>query len=67
MIEWRKSSRSGGVNDNACVEVARLGDGIGVRDSKAPDGPRLGFSSRDFGGLLTRIRTGELDLDRRPS
>lgn len=24
IFEWRKSSRSGGVNDQACVEVATL-------------------------------------------
>ncbi|MFB4295651.1 DUF397 domain-containing protein [Actinomadura sp. NTSP31] len=65
MIKWWKSSRSGGVNDNACVEVADLGGRIGVRDSKDPDGPRLGFSADDFGGLLARIRRGEMDLDRR--
>ncbi|MEU8123348.1 DUF397 domain-containing protein [Spirillospora sp. NPDC049024] len=34
MTEWRKSSRSGGVNDNACVELARLDDRVGMRDSK---------------------------------
>ena len=60
MIEWRKSSRSGGVNDHACVELAKLGESIGVRDSKDPHGPRLGFSSRDFGSLMVRIKRGEL-------
>ncbi|WP_141583716.1 DUF397 domain-containing protein [Actinomadura sp. WMMA1423] len=62
MIEWRKSSRSGGVNDNACVELARLADRVGVRDSKDPAGPRLDLSPQDFGGLVARIRRGELDL-----
>jgi hypothetical protein len=39
--EWRKSSRSGGLDGggNECVEVAALSDGrIAVRDSKHPDG-----------------------------
>ncbi|MEU8800953.1 DUF397 domain-containing protein [Spirillospora sp. NPDC048819] len=62
MTKWRKSSYSGGVNDEACVELASLGGSIGVRDSKDPQGPRLGLSSREFGGLLVRIRRGELDL-----
>lgn len=65
MTRWRKSSHSGGGNDDACVEVAELGVCIGVRDSKDPDGPRLGFSARDFGGLVARIKLGELNLDDR--
>ena len=37
---WRKSSRSGAVNN--CVEVARnLPQGVAVRDSKRPAGPAL--------------------------
>lgn len=62
MIKWRKSSYTGTGNDDVCVEVADLGGNIGVRDSKDPDGPRLGLSSQDFGGLLVRIRRGEFDL-----
>ncbi|WP_149264807.1 DUF397 domain-containing protein [Actinomadura sp. K4S16] len=62
MTKWRKSSYSGGVNDEACVELARLGQGVGVRDSKDPNGPHLDLGSRAFGGLVARIRRGELDL-----
>ncbi|WUI02154.1 DUF397 domain-containing protein [Spirillospora sp. NBC_00431] len=62
MIKWRKSSHSGGGSDDACVEVARMTDGIGMRDSKTPDGERLGFTTREFSGLVTRIRRGELDV-----
>ena len=36
---WRKSVRS--QNNGACVEVARVGDVIGIRDSKNPNGPTL--------------------------
>ncbi|WP_083733986.1 DUF397 domain-containing protein [Actinomadura sp. CNU-125] len=61
VIRWRKSSHSGGGNDDACVELANLEGNVGVRDSKDPEGPRLGFSRDDFGGLLARIRRGELD------
>ncbi|MFG2088071.1 MULTISPECIES: DUF397 domain-containing protein [unclassified Spirillospora] len=63
MIKWRKSSYTGSGNDDVCVEVADLGGNIGVRDSKDPNGPRLALSSRDFGGLLARIRRGELNFD----
>jgi hypothetical protein len=36
---WRKSSYTGNTN---CVEVA-FGAEVGVRDSKQPEGPQLGF------------------------
>jgi hypothetical protein len=34
--QWRKSSRSGGVSDQACVEVARLSGVSWIRDSENP-------------------------------
>ncbi|MFI0443826.1 DUF397 domain-containing protein [Actinomadura sp. 6N118] len=61
MTEWRKSSRSGGLNDDACVEVARLPEAIGVRDSKDPGGGQLELGNRSFGTLMTQIKRGELD------
>ncbi|TYB49246.1 DUF397 domain-containing protein [Actinomadura chibensis] len=37
---WRKSRHSG--NDGGhCVELARLSENIGIRDSKNPYGPHL--------------------------
>ncbi|WP_433151040.1 DUF397 domain-containing protein [Actinomadura nitritigenes] len=65
MTKWRKSSHSGGGNDDACVELAWLSGLVGVRDSKDPEGPRLRVSARDFGGLVARIKLGELNLDER--
>ncbi|MES9541607.1 DUF397 domain-containing protein [Actinomadura sp. NPDC000600] len=62
MIEWRKSSRSGGVNDNACVELAKLDDRIAVRDSKDRFGARLHLAPSEFSVVVARIRRGELDL-----
>ncbi|MFD5824059.1 DUF397 domain-containing protein [Lentzea sp. NPDC060358] len=44
-VEWRKSSRSSGGNNSACVEVAFAGSSVGVRDSKNPDGATLVFSA----------------------
>ncbi|MEU8122421.1 DUF397 domain-containing protein [Spirillospora sp. NPDC049024] len=58
---WRKSSFSGGATDEACVEVAELLDGVGIRDSKDPDGGRLIVSGDAFGSLLQRIKEGALD------
>lgn len=59
-VEWRKSSYSGGGND--CVEVAFIGDGIAVRDSKNPQGGVLRLSRQEWDALLAAARAGELDL-----
>jgi hypothetical protein len=34
-VHWRKSSYSGGANNDDCVEVA-FGETVAARDSKAP-------------------------------
>ncbi|XRQ05988.1 DUF397 domain-containing protein [Actinomadura welshii] len=62
MICWRKSSYSGGGNDDACVELAESGGRVWVRDSKGPDGERLAFGREAFAGLLERVKRGELAL-----
>lgn len=59
-VQWRKSSRSG--QEGACVELADLAAGVGVRDSKDPEGPILTFDRAAVASLTTRIRRGELDL-----
>ncbi len=56
---WRKSSRSYGSGD--CVEVRAMNDGVGVRDSKDPDGPRLWFTRREWAAFLAGVRAGEFD------
>nr|WP_089310272.1 DUF397 domain-containing protein [Actinomadura mexicana] len=58
MLQWRKSSYSGTANDDVCVELAQLapGTGIGVRDSKAPDGGRLTLSPAQFASLIKQIK-----------
>jgi hypothetical protein len=62
MVQWRKSSHSGGVDDEACVEVARLPNGFaGLRDSKRPDSGHLSLIAGRFTGLLERIKGGELN------
>ncbi|GLZ02792.1 hypothetical protein Acsp03_02590 [Actinomadura sp. NBRC 104412] len=62
MIRWRKSSRSEGSVNGACIEVARLDARFGVRDSKDPNGPKLTLPAGSFSELLTRIKSGEFDL-----
>ena len=62
MIVWRKSSYSGGGNDDACVELAESGSLVWVWDSKDPDGERRVFGREAFAGLLKRVKRGELTL-----
>jgi Domain of unknown function (DUF397) len=51
---WRKSSFS--MSNGDCVEVALLGDHVGVRDSHASAGPYLHFPSDVWTAFLQDIR-----------
>ncbi|MGA5768249.1 DUF397 domain-containing protein [Streptomyces pseudogriseolus] len=44
-LPWFRSSYSSSGDGNDCVEVAIAPDAVLVRDSKAPDGPRLTLTS----------------------
>lgn len=58
-VQWRKSSHSGGADDQHCVELGRISprlDEVAVRDSKDPDGGCLTLSVSEFGALLDMIR-----------
>ena len=50
---WRRSARSAG--NGCCVEVALLGDGVAVRDSKDPEGPTLAFAAPAWKGFLASL------------
>lgn len=52
---WRKSTYSSSQGD-ACVELADLGEVVGVRDSKDPDGPKLAISRADFRTLMADLK-----------
>ncbi|SFP25491.1 DUF397 domain-containing protein [Actinomadura madurae] len=58
IMQWRKSTHSGGADDEHCVELGRLapGVGIGVRDSKDPDGGHLTLSVAQFAGLIEQVK-----------
>ncbi|MGI5419933.1 DUF397 domain-containing protein [Actinomadura luteofluorescens] len=55
LIRWRKSRRSDSQGD-ACVELASLSGGVGVRDSKAPEAGHLMLDRRDFRALLAELK-----------
>jgi hypothetical protein len=57
-LSWKKSTASGG---GGCVEVARAGEKILVRDSKGPSGPALIFSGLEWVAFLTDARAGQFD------
>ncbi|MYT71541.1 MULTISPECIES: DUF397 domain-containing protein [unclassified Streptomyces] len=48
---WFKSSYSGG-NTTECVETAFTHDGVLIRDSTRPDGPRLRVSGPAWAGFV---------------
>jgi Domain of unknown function (DUF397) len=55
---WRKSSRSASGN---CVELCRIGDRIGVRDSKNRGGAILEFTIAEWRALADGVKAGEFD------
>lgn len=57
-MKWTKAAASLG-NSN-CVEVAVAGGEIWVRDSKDPDGPRLGATVGSWWSFIAAIRSGQL-------
>ncbi|WP_028935269.1 DUF397 domain-containing protein [Pseudonocardia spinosispora] len=50
-----KSTYSGG-NGGDCVEWARTAQGVLVRDSKNPDGPRLKFTHAQWQSFTTSTK-----------
>lgn len=53
---WRKSSYSGSADDDVCVELGRLVQGVGIRDSKEPGIGHLSLTQVEFGGLVESIK-----------
>ncbi|GGV04400.1 hypothetical protein GCM10010182_23410 [Actinomadura cremea] len=53
---WRKSRHSGTQGGSACVEVASLVEGVGVRDSKAPGAGHLTLEREAFRALLAELK-----------
>ncbi|CAL9635689.1 hypothetical protein SUDANB120_06199 (plasmid) [Streptomyces sp. enrichment culture] len=59
-VAWRKASASD--TFEACVEVARLGDGeVAFRNSRFPAGPALVFTRPEMLAFLDGAKKGEFD------
>ena len=58
-LAWVKSSRSVAVN--ACVELAKDGDLIALRDSKNPDIAAFRYTHAEFEAFLYGAKRGEFD------
>jgi len=52
-LNWFKSSYSDSSNPSDCVEIATTPDGIHIRDSKAPQGPRLTLAPTTWADFVT--------------
>ncbi|MEV5573362.1 DUF397 domain-containing protein [Spirillospora sp. NPDC052269] len=61
---WRKSSYSQ-AEGAECVELARIAATVCLRDSKDADGPALTFFPSHARALVTHIKDGKLDLQKR--
>jgi hypothetical protein len=55
--EWRRSSYC---DANACVEFARMGDVVALRDSKDPRGPILQFSRAAWNDFVAGVNEGDI-------
>jgi len=56
---WKKSTASG---SGACVEIARVGEMILVRDSKDVLGPVLTVSGEEWRTFLVGTRFGQFNV-----
>ncbi|MGP3973537.1 DUF397 domain-containing protein [Streptomyces sp. 8N114] len=61
-LAWVKSSYSGGGGGN-CVEVARTGAAVHVRDSKVVGGPQLKVAPSGWSAFIERLLEGHDDHD----
>ena len=58
-LKWRKALASNPSGN--CMLVADLGEDVGVRNSRHPDGPVLRFTRAEFRAFLDGARAGEFD------
>lgn len=57
--QWRKAKAS--EPNGGCVDVARDGEWVVLRDTKDPGGPVLRFNRVEWDAFLAGVRAGEFD------
>ena len=58
---WLKATKSNANPQGNCVEVARDGDAIGIRDSKHPGVALLTLTPAELEAFVDGARNGEFD------
>lgn len=56
---WQKSTVS--EPRQGCVEFAKVGDIVAIRDSKVVDGPILQFNEQEVRAMFSGVKNGEFD------
>ncbi|MEU4158240.1 DUF397 domain-containing protein [Actinoplanes sp. NPDC026670] len=57
-LPWRKARKSSAGN---CVEIARMGDSIAVRNSRFPDAGIILYTPAEFDAFIDGVKRGEFD------
>jgi hypothetical protein len=58
-VTWRKSTYS--INGSNCVELARAGGAVWLRDSTHPEQGHLTLNPAEVAALIAAAKSGELD------
>ncbi|MGH3612029.1 MAG: DUF397 domain-containing protein [Pseudonocardia sp.] len=56
---WQKSTVSD--PDGSCVEFAKVGNIVAIRDSKVADGSILQFNEQEVRAMFSGVKNGEFD------
>ncbi|MEV4345986.1 DUF397 domain-containing protein [Actinoplanes sp. NPDC049596] len=57
-LSWRRATKCSG---GTCVEVARSGDKVLVRDSKSPEAVQE-YTSAEWSAFTAAVKSGEFDF-----
>jgi hypothetical protein len=60
-MAWKKSSFSGGSDDN-CLEARLVEGGAEVRNSKNPDGPAITYTTGEWAAFVAGVKDGQFDI-----
>lgn len=55
--------RADSCESSGCVEVAVTGEGVMVRNSRDPDGPKLHFTRKEWEEFAAGVREGQFSVE----